>query len=146
MRLISKRPKRGLLLHQGRIGIRGLGLVGVYLAIIFRIKRTMVGVHVLGSHGEGKTVLLSLETYRIVAAVWVDHALLKRSPMHQLWQRGGVVSVFLVEEALGSQYDSHITQGQIFRIGTGRVAAVLGLVGRRRRLCLGRRGVLLRKR
>src|SRR5579864_4004103 len=118
--------------------IRGLGVIRVNLAIVFGVERAMCCVESLGHHRENVAVLFSLEAYRVVAAVGVDHALGKASGMDEFSERSGVMSVLLVERLLCADDAAHVRDGHEFRLRLRGITLVLrgiSRLGRGQRLC-----------
>ncbi|SPE34304.1 hypothetical protein SBA2_890006 [Acidobacteriia bacterium SbA2] len=112
------RPYMNFFLLQGRrIFIGGLGLVGVDLAVVFGVKRTVLGVQILRGHGEDVAVLRAFEACRVVSAVGVDHTLGEGSGVHEFCERGGEMIVLLVELALGADDDEHVADREVFGVG-----------------------------
>src|SRR2546430_15408580 len=91
------KAKTSYSLHYRRFCIRSFFFVGVDFAVILRIKRPVLGVQLLGRHGEDKAVLLAFKAGGVVAAIGVGHAFGERSAVNQFSQRRGETIVLLVE-------------------------------------------------
>src|ERR1700704_4443756 len=75
-------------LHLRRILVRRLLIVSMNHPILLRIERPVVGVHVLGRHGEHETVVIGTEAGRVISALGaVRHALCKSACARQGLQR-----------------------------------------------------------
>ena len=125
----KRSPKLVLLFHNRGVGVGGLGFVGVNLSVVFGVEGTVLGVHILWSHGEDVAVFLAFEVCGVVSALGVDHALGERSGVHEVSEGSGEVVVLFVELVLGTDDDAHVSEGGGLRIGAGRIAGELGFVG-----------------
>ena len=110
----------------------GLRFDAMNHAVLGRVKRPVLGVQLLGSHGHVEPVLVGLEADCVVAAIGIHHALSEGSAVNQLGERSGVVAILFVEPHLGAHHDPHVGERGEFRVRAGRVAVVLGLVDRTR--------------
>ena len=97
-------------------------------AVIFCVKRTMLGVQILRRHGKGVAVFFAFEGCVVVSTVGVDHAFGEGSGVHQFGEGGGEVVVLLVELALGADDDAHVGERGGLGVGAGRIAVKLGRV------------------
>ena len=89
----------------------------------------MLGVEVLGSHGEDETVFLAFEAGGVISAVGVDHAFGEGAGVHQFGERGGEVVVLFLEAMLCAEDNAHVGEGGGFRVRAGRVAGKFWLIG-----------------
>ncbi len=102
-------------LHDRRIRTCGFVFFGVDFAVVFGVEGAMLGVEVLGRHGENETVFLAFEAGGVIPAVGIDHAFGEGAGVDQFVQRSREVVVLLLKAVLGTEYDAHV--GESFRLG-----------------------------
>ena len=88
----------------------------------------MLGVKMIGRHGEDETVFRAFETDGVVAAVGIDHALGEGAGVDEFGQGSGEMAILFLELVLGAENDAHVGEGGRFGVGAGRVAGEFWLV------------------
>src|SRR5579863_8837129 len=105
--------------HYGRVRVGGLFFVGVDFAVVFGVEGAMLGVELLGRHGEDVAVIFAFETGGVVSAIGIDHALGEGAGVDKIRERFGEVAVLLLKLVLGADDDAHVAEGCRFGIGAG---------------------------